>query len=141
MKTMNVPKEEKRLEALARLNLLTKRFNLDPRIRECFAEGALFYSYKICDGVAAAIDSIGYDLRYLEEAVYLEDRTDCLVYHAIESGDNLALLFVSDYRSDWEHERLQGTSLWAYVRNYKDPNLSGVKYISLDSSLGALLMA
>ena len=136
---MNISEKEKREEALARLNLLTKRFNLDPRIMKCFAEGELMYSYLVDGGPEAYIDSIGFDMRYLENAEYLENRTDCLVYHAIETGNSLALLFVSDYHSDWEGERLHGTSLCAYVYDLSGRNPDEVKYISLDSCTGALV--
>lgn len=140
MTRMNISEKEKREEALARLNLLTKRYNLDPRIKKCFAEGELFYSYMDDEGLVGDIDTIGYDRRYLEEAEHLENRTDCLVYHAIETGNSLALLFVSDYRSDWENERLHGNSLCAYVRDFDSSRSYGeVKYISLDSAMGALV--
>ncbi len=136
---MNIIKEEKIMEALARLNLLTKRFSLNPHIMDYFMEGKLYYSYLTCMGLIGSIDTINYHAEYAEAAKALEKRMDCLVYHAIEFGDTLALLFVSDYRSDWDGERLQGTSILAYVHNFADPDLSEVGYISLDSLQGALI--
>lgn len=136
---MNISKEEKRMEALARLNLMTKRFNLNPHIMDYFMDGKLYYSYLTCMGLIGSIDTIQYHPEYAQAAKALEHQMDCLVYHAVEFEDTLALLFVSDYRSDWEGERLQGTSVLAYVYNFSDPDLSEIGYISVDSVQGALI--
>ena len=136
---MNISREEKKQEALARLNLLTKRFHLNPHIADYFVEDRLYYSYVTCMGMIGSIDTINYNPQYAKAAENFERQNDCLVYHAIETGNTLALLFVSDYRSDWESERLHGDSLCVYVINYDEPDWSEVGYISVDSLQGALI--
>lgn len=113
-----------REEAGRRLDVLTERFNLSPRIREHFNEGRVYYSY-ITAFAIGSIDTIEYDPRYAQVVREFEGRTDCLVYHAIETGNMLALLYVSSYLDDWPAERLQdGDYISAYVHNFASPQCS-----------------
>lgn len=81
--------EAQRKEAIARIDTLTKAFNLNPHIKDYFMDGKVYYSY-ITAMVLGSIDTIEYDKRYAKVVKGFENRTHSLVYHAIELGDTLS---------------------------------------------------
>lgn len=115
--------EEQRKEALARIDTLTKTFNLNPRIKTYFNNGRVYYSY-ITALIWGQIDTIEYDARYVQAVREFEERTHSLVYHAIETGDSLALLYVGNDPANWPIERLQGDCIGAYIHNFAYPECS-----------------
>lgn len=71
-----------------------------------------------------SIDTIEYDTRYAQVVKEFEERTRSLVYHAIETRDTLALLYVSNNPADWPMERLENDYITAYVHNFAHPECS-----------------
>lgn len=116
-------KKLQREEALKRIDALTRKFNLNPHIKDYFNEGRLYYSY-ITALILGQIDTIEYDARYVQVVKDFEERTHSLVYHAIETGDTLALLYVGDDPKNWPIERLQDNYIGAYVHNFAYPECS-----------------
>lgn len=110
-------------EAGKRIDALTKAFNLNPHIKDYFLKGKVYYSY-ITGGVIGSIDTIEYDARYAQVVKEFEERTHSLVYHVLETGDSLALLYVSANPANWSMERLQDNCIGAYVHNFAHPECS-----------------
>lgn len=116
-------KAAQRKEANKRIDALTKKFNLNPHIKDYFNEGRVYYSY-ITGWIIGSIDTIEYDARYAQVVKEFEERTHSLVYHAIETGDTLALLHVSNNPENWPMERLENNYITAYVHNFAHPECS-----------------
>ena len=127
--------EQMREEALYVLDTLIKRRGLNPKVKKYFEDGKLYYSYLTASGLIGSIDTINYDERYAKIVAEFEKKRDCLVYHAIESGDMLSLLFVDRKYS----HRLNGREIFAYVHSFKCPECSEFGMIFLDSFQGALI--
>ena len=136
----NISKEAKKEETVKRLEELTKTFNLRPNILKYFKEDKLYYSYITCKGLLGTIDTINYDKRYAEVVDRFAEEYDCLVYHVIETGNTIALLFVSDNKEGWEFETLCcGQYVFAYVCNFDNPDYSEFWDIIISSFKGALI--
>ena len=82
-----------------------------------------------------SIDKIEYDKRYPEIVAECEKEHNCLVYHAIESGNMLSLLFVNPK----DKNRLIGNRIVAYVYNLNVPGMHECGDIWLTSLHGALV--
>ncbi len=126
-------------EAIRRLENLTKKYKLNPNILKYFKEGNLYYSYMAIEGIMSSIDTINYDERYAEVVKEFEERTNSLVYHAIETGDMLSLLFVSSKPEQWQGEEERNDTIWAYVKNFAETDDSEMGYIYISSFKGALV--
>ncbi|HFI0446500.1 TPA: hypothetical protein ACGOW0_000895 [Streptococcus suis] len=140
-------------EALNRLRQIEERFpgRVNPNIRKYFNEGKLYYSYITGGGFIGSIDTISYDPNYEKTVKEFEEKRNKLVYHVIETGNSLALLYVSLSTSDlngeeldweWEEERLSNdNSLLVYVHNFVEPSFSETGYITIDTfaDSGALI--
>ena len=135
MKTL---KDKMRTEALKRIKELEKEFILRPNIYKYFNEGNLYYSY-LNLGIRGCIDTINYDKRYARVVDMFEEEYEYLVYHVIETGNTIALLYVGKNEEDWECERLfDNQYLPAYVYNFNDPDCSEFGDIVVSSNAGAL---
>ena len=84
-----------------------------------------------------SIDTITYDPRYEKIVNEFEDEFGGFVYHCIEAGNTLALLFVGKETEEWEwsfgkEKTAHGTliSSIAYVYNF-DENEGEIGYIYL----------
>lgn len=110
-------------EANRRIDELTQAFHLNPNIKKYFNEGKVYYSY-ITGGVIGSIDTIEYDKRYAEAVKAFEERTGGLVYHAIEQGCTLSLLYVGIDPEEWPYERLKENYITAFVYNFDIPDYS-----------------
>ena len=124
-------------EALERLSLLEKLFELNPKVKNYFKEGKLYYSYITGGGYIGSIDTINYDERYAAIVNAFEEQTSYLVYHVIEHGDTISLLYVSNDYNHWADERPTSSGVMAQVVSVDSyENESG--YIKLDHFQGAL---
>lgn len=132
--TMDRDKQIK--EAIERLAILEDRYAVNPKIREYFSKGKLYYSY-ITGGFLGSIDTINYDKRYAKTVKDFEEQTSCLVYHVIERGNTISLLFVSDDYNHWLEERPTSSGVLAQVVNM-DTHENEVGYIRIDTLQGAL---
>ncbi|MFC3927550.1 hypothetical protein ACVR05_09475 [Streptococcus caprae] len=140
-------------EALNRLQQIEERFpgRVNPNIRKYFNEGKLYYSYITGGGFIGSIDTISYDPNYEKIVKEFEEKRNKLVYHVIETGSSIALLYVSLPSSDligeeleweWKEERLaEDNSLLAFVHNFVEPNFSETGYVTIDTfaDSGALI--
>lgn len=124
-------------EAVERLALLEKLFRTNPNIKKYFEEGRLYYSYITGGGYIGSIDTINYDQRYAGIIKAFESETSFLVYHVIEHGDTLALLFVSNDEDSWLNERPTIAGVMAQVINVNTRD-SELGYIKVDQLQGAL---
>lgn len=147
---MDQLKHLQKTEATTRLETLVTVFSLNPNLIKYWNEGKLYYSYITCGGLLASIDTITYDPNYQELVNQYEKRTGNLVYHVIESGRLLNLLYVSEpqknitedeQREIWDMELMNQTFSWvaAYVINLDNPSLSEHGDIFLDSYQGVLI--
>lgn len=135
---MNITKEEKKQEALRRLQVLADRFNLGPKLENYFGQDRLYYSY------GYSMDTIHYDENYAESAKAFEKRYQCLVYHAIEAetqfGKMLSFLYDSDHREERSVEELTGKTIMSYTYIIEDGWAEGeFGDICLDSPMGYLM--
>lgn len=134
-------KEKQKKEALRRIKLLIKKLGLNPNVEKYFKEGKIYYSYLTAGGFLASIDTITYDERYEAVVKAFEKQYDALVYHAIETGNSIALLFVSKWESDWKYDfEISGDSAttYAYVY-YFEANYGEVGSIEITGHLGVLV--
>lgn len=130
-------REKQIKEALDRLSMLEKLFKLNPKVKKYFENGKLYYSYITGGGYIGSIDTIHYDARYAEIVKAFEEQTSYLVYHVIEHGDTISILFVSDDYNRWLDERPTTMGVMALTFNVQtSENKFG--YIKIDSLQGAL---
>ena len=132
--TMDRSKQIK--EAMERLITLENLYEINPKIKKYFSEGKLYYSY-ITGGVLGSIDTINYDKRYAEVVKAFEEQTSYLVYHVIERGNTISLLFVSDDYNHWLEERPTASGVMAQVVDI-DTYENELGFIRVDTNQGAL---
>lgn len=127
-------------EAIGRIEVLTKKYNLNPNIKKYFEEGKVYYSYLTAGGMMGSIDTINYDNRYATFVKEFE-KNGSLVYHCIEYGDSLALLYVGIDTEDWPNQRLYKDYIPAYAHNFATPELSEIGDVIVSSfgESGALI--
>ncbi|MBI6110136.1 hypothetical protein [Clostridium perfringens] len=143
---------EMKKESIFRIKELIKNFNLNPNVLKYFKEGKIYYSYLTAGGIIGSIDTIDYDLRYSNFVKEFEEKTGYMVYHAIETGNSLSILFVSNpineefndeqQNLDWKYERVSEDGfLYCYVKNFENSELSeyGEIIISSYGDSGALI--
>lgn len=123
-------------EAMERLTTLENIYGINPRIKEYFSEGRLYYSY-ITGGFLGSIDTINYDKRYAKVVKAFEEQTSYLVYHVIERGNTISLLFVSDDYNRWLEERPTSSGVMAQVVDM-DTYENELGFIRVDTIQGAL---
>lgn len=130
---MNTAKSAQLQEANDRLKKLVRKFDLNPNLVKYWNEGKLYYSYLTGGGLLASIDTITYDPNYQKLVEEYETKTGNLVYHAVESGHLLNLLYVSrpesncseeQQREIWDMECLENGYIGAYVINLEEPEFS-----------------
>jgi len=124
-------------EALQRLSDLEKLYGLNPKVRNYFEEGKLYYSYITGGGFIGSIDTVQYDPRYAEIVENFEEQTGCLVYHVIERKNTIALLYVCSDSSDWAVERPRKEGILAHVFDVDSYENEG-GFIKVDIMQGAL---
>jgi len=132
--TMDRNKQMK--EAMERLTTLENIYKINPKIKKYFSEGKLYYSY-ITGGFLGSIDTINYDKRYADVVKAFEEQTSYLVYHVIERGDTISLLFVSDDYNHWPEERPTSSGVMAQVVDM-DTYENKQGFIRVDINQGAL---
>lgn len=133
-KTMDRNKQIK--EAMERLTMLENIYGINPKIKKYFSEGKLYYSY-ITGGFFGSIDTINYDKRYAKTVKDFENQTSYLVYHVIERGNSISLLFVSDDYNHWLEERPTSSGVMAQVIDI-DTYENKLGFIRVDINQGAL---
>lgn len=131
-------KDQMMEEAIERLVVLEKQYGINPKIRKYFEEGKLYYSYITGSGFIGSIDTINYDERYAKIVEAFQKQTSFLVYHVIEHGDTISLLFVGNDRSEWPEERPTSAGVMAQVVQM-DSYENECGYIKLDMFQGALI--
>lgn len=123
-------------EAMERLTMLESIYGINPKIKKYFSEGKLYYSY-ITGGFLGSIDTINYDKRYADVVKAFEEQTSYLVYHVIERGNTISLLFVSDDYNHWLEERPTSSGVMAQVVDM-DTYENELGFIRVDTNQGAL---
>lgn len=143
-------RDEMKKEAILRIKGLIKNFKLNSNILKYFNEGKIYYSYLTVGGFIGSIDTIDYDSRYSKFIKEFEKEKGCMVYHAIENGNTLSILFVStpneelddeEQSFEWEFERVSKDGvIYCFVKNFEDSELSefGSIVISSFGNSGAL---
>lgn len=126
--------EKMKKTAIENIEKLISKLGLNPNVKKYFEEGKVYYSYLTAGGWMGSIDNIEYDKRYPIIIAECEKKNNCLVYHAIESGNMLSLLFVTPKSAN----RLIGKTIIAYVYNLNAPEMPDCGEIQLDSLHGAL---
>lgn len=114
--------EWQKAEALYRLKLLEKQTGLNPKVRQYYEEGKLYYSYLTGHGFIGSIDTITYDPRYEQIVKEAEDLYEIKVYHCVESAlpfASLSLLYVENDLRFLREGRPENGILSAYVHNFE----------------------
>lgn len=130
-------KEKQKQEALYRLSMLEQLYELNPKVRKYFEEGRLYYSYLTCGGYLGSIDTIDYDKRYASIVTKFENQTAHLVYHVIEHGNTISILFVNGDSAKWLDERPTNAGVSAMVFDLKTHEQK-YGYVKVDNNNGAL---
>lgn len=105
-------------EALSRLETITNTLEeVNPNIYKYFSEDKLYYSYLNC-GILGSIDTISYDPKYEKIVREFEEKYSKLVYHVIETGRYLSLLYVTKPQENLNEEDLM--EAWEYERLHKN---------------------
>lgn len=131
---MNISKEEKKIEALARM----KALRIYPEtIRQFKDEGYISISEP---PVGAFYWAEGEDLAKIKE---FEDKQNALVYLVVRSYTTLgkmdSFLYVSDHPNEWPSDRknLKDGETIAYVYNHDAPDCSELGYIGIARTIAA----
>lgn len=134
-----IDEQKMRAEAIVRLEMLEEQFGLNPNVKKYYGEGKLYYSYLTGGGIMGSIDTINYDKRYARIVNSFEEQTSYLVYHVIEHGEHIYLLFVSDDYTNWAEERPESRSVYVMDVDMKTgENKFG--YVLPDALQGALYL-
>ena len=128
---------DKRKEALLRLSMLEDLYGLNPKVKKYFQNNRLYYSYITMGGTMGCIDTINYDKRYPIVVEQFETNNNSLVYHVIEQGNQLVLLYVSDNSFIWTRERPFSNGIFACIYDFDDDSYE-TGYIKIDMHNGAL---
>lgn len=136
---MNNVREKMITEGLKRIKNLETEFELSPNIYKCFKEGKLQYS-RLMEGSGGCTNTINYNERYAKIVEEFEEKYGHLVYHVIETGNTIALLYVGCDEDEWETEVLFDKQyLASYVYNLDNLQLSEFGDIMVSSSDGVLV--
>lgn len=146
---MNTSKVLQLQVANDRLEELVKVYGLNPNLSKYWKDGKLYYSYLTGGGLLASIDTITYNPEYQQLVHAFEKRTGDKVFHVIESGQFLNLLYVSapdeelseeEQQETWDFEFIEELNcINAYVINLEEPSLSEYGDIFLGSYQGVLI--
>ena len=131
---MKPTKEEQRKECLTRMKLS----GLCREVIEDFQKGQLYKTERL---------GILYYLNNNEMAVVkdFEEKNNAVVYHILHSntefGELLAILYVSQYKEEWQMDRkdLQEGIAFSYVYNLDCPDLSEFGSIGFARRFGGLI--
>lgn len=131
---MNISREEKKTEAIARMKVL----GIFPEtIRQFKQEDYISISEP---PVGAFFWAEGDDLKRIRE---FEKAYNALVYVVIRSYTNIGLMdsymYVSDYGEEWEQDRedLKNNESLVYVYNHDAPDCSELGYIGITKTIAA----
>ncbi len=124
-------------EAIERLSTLEELYELNPKVKKYFEDGRLYYSYITGGGYIGSIDTINYDERYATIVESFEAQTSYLVYHVIERGNTIALLYVSGDYNEWLDERPTSAGVLAHIVDLETLE-NEIGYIKIDCFNGAL---
>ncbi len=135
---VHISLREKKEEGIKRMQNLCDAFNLGDKLVNYLKEDKLYYSY------AYSMDTINYDERYAKLVRDFEEERNAYVYHVIEAKLQngltlLSLLFVSDYRTDWDTEQLEGNSIFTYTCCIEEDGYEDMGWIKVDAPMGYLM--
>ena len=111
-------KEKLVAEAIRRIEMLTKKYSLNPNLLKYFKEGKIYYTESIIPGIWASMDNITYDEKYVKIVNRLERVYDVMVYHCILTGPYFSMLYVSPHENEWEMQRPAKNSDWIMAAVY-----------------------
>lgn len=89
-------------EGQRRMDSLVEMYGLNPNLSKYLKEGKVYYSYVTGGGMIGSVDAITYDPRYERIVKDFEEEIGGYVYHCIETGNMLTLLYVGSEPSEWE---------------------------------------
>lgn len=114
-------------EGQRRMDYLVGMYGLNPNLSKYLEEGKVYYSYMTGGGMIGSVDTITYDPRYEKIVQDFETQIGGYVYHCVETGSMLSLLFVGSDPSEWagsfgKETTARGTLIRAraYVYNLDD---------------------
>lgn len=102
-------KELQKQEAIHRLQLLEKFYNIHPNVLAEFkTDETIYYSERINKTFAGILYWLDNKQEFVDAVKEIEEKYNIYVYHCIlshtEFGDTLDMLFVSSLLEDWEQE-------------------------------------
>ena len=121
---MYVSTQEKRIEALNRLEELCKTYNMNDILVAKLQNNEVYVSYDM------GVKSMYSDDRYVRIVKKFEEDNSAVVYHVIESKTpeeiiTLSILFVSDLKNSWESEKIQPDNKVKAFVSTVDDNMGG----------------
>lgn len=124
-------KQLQKKEALERLNILHKQYNLMYNVvTEFEKEDVIYYSEYMNKNMQGILYWLSNEERYVNAVKEFEEKHQALVYHAIlvpmEFGLTLSLLYVSPHTEEWETDKreLKEGIFCAYCKNLDDDTTS-----------------
>lgn len=146
-----IPMDEKKQEAMQRLQQLTQMFKLKPDILDSFAEGKMHMprfdvmDFDVLDDVDGMLDVPFDENVYRQIVEEFETLSKRLVYHCTEPretphGFTIALLYVGNDREKWIWERPdEHGHICAWLHNITNPDLSDFGMICVSASQGRMI--
>ena len=130
-------------EAIKRLEILEKSYNLHPNVlKEFTKDGTLYYSEHISKVQSGILYWLSNEQKYVDAVKEVEDKYNIYVYHIIlnhtECGDWLTMLFISGDTEMWKYdlEDLETTRVFAYVETFDENSEFG--YVEITGVNGGI---
>ena len=138
---MSVTRETQKKEAIKRLEALKKNLSINPNIIKYFKDDRIYYSYTTALGCIGSIDTIGYHPEY-EQIVkdFEREYEGTMVYHAIEYGNTLSLLYVGSEEDGWDYERPDGKTIASNVYTFDAEKMANGVYEVKDEEFGTIVV-
>lgn len=139
---MKISIEEKKIEALERLEILVDQLRFSPSFYKYFDNDAVFYSYLVKGSRVTKIENLIFNADYQQKVEAFENEHNALVYHVIETANDLIFLYVGDDIEQWNEERLDDeNALTVYILDCDSQNYTGFVMLKLQAVSGLLCVS
>ncbi len=139
---MKISIEEKKLEALDRLAGLVDQLRFSPSFYKYFDNDAVFYSYLVKGSKVTKVENLIFNSEYNQKVKEFENEHNALVYHVIETANDLIFLYVGDDIEAWNEERLDDeNALTVYILDAHCQDYTGFVMLKLQAVSGFLCVS
>ena len=137
-------RELQKQEAIKRLEILEKLYNLHPNVlKEFKQDGTVYYSEHINNLQSGILYWLNSQPKYVDAVKDVESKYNVYVYHCIlnhtQDGDWLTMLYVATDVDMWKYDRddLVSGNMMAYVETFDDIN-SEFGYVQIKGINGGI---